>query len=272
MDRLDSTINALEASKRTTEKGIDYWRARKVQLVLAYSEWRNFENAINRARMACESAGIDPMNHFVEITKKVQVGSGGIIKQKDYLLTRYACYLVTMNSDTSKSEIGTAQAYFAVQTRRQEKEDQLTADKRRILLRNRIKDANLSLASTAKRAGVQRYPIFQDAGYQGLYGMGLKDIKRYKGIEDDLLDRAGKTELAANEFRITQTEDKLVRDKVTGEKEATDTHHNVGRAVRNTINQLGGLMPEDLPAETSIKKLERKHKKEIKDIIRKRIT
>lgn len=147
-----------------------------------------------------------------------------------------------------------------------------SADQRRILLRNRIKDANRSLASTAKRAGVQKYPIFQDAGYQGLYGMGLRDIKRYKGIKDDLLDRAGRTELAANEFRITQTKDKLVRDNIGDEQRAIDTHRNVGQVVRNTIKELGGIMPEDLPPETSIKKLERKRRKEIKERIHKQIT
>lgn len=271
MDSLDRTIKALESLKKITSKGIDYWRARDIQTTLAYSDWRNFENAINRARMACDSAGFNSPDHFVETNKMIEIGKGGMVKQKDYFLTRYACYLITMNSDTSKPEIGSAQAYFAVQTRRQEKEDQLTADKRRILLRNRIKDANISLASTAKKVGVQRYPIFQDAGYQGLYGMSLRNIKRYKGIKDDLLDRAGRTELAANEFRITQTEDKLVRDNVKGEQEAINTHKNVGHAVRHTIKQLGGIMPEDLPVEESIKKIERKHKKKIKDITHKKI-
>jgi DNA-damage-inducible protein D len=271
MDKLDSTIKELENSKRTTDKRIDYWRAREVQMILAYSDWRNFENAINRACMACESAGFDQSIHFVETTKMIQIGKGGMVNQKDYFLTRYACYLITMNSDTSKPEIGTAQAYFAIQTRKQELQEKLTADQRRILLRNRIKDANRSLASTAKRVGVQKYPIFQDAGYQGLYGMGLRDIKRYKGIKDDLLDRAGRTELAANEFRITQTEDKLSRDNINGEQEAIDTHRSVSKAVRNTIRELGGIMPENLPPETSIKKLERKCRKEIKEMTRKRI-
>jgi len=274
MDNLDSTIKALDSSKRTTYKGIDYWRAREVQLVLAYSDWRNFENAINRACMACESAGFDQSIHFVETTKMIQIGKGGMVKQKDYFLTRYACYLITMNSDTSKIEIGTAQAYFAIQTRKQELQEKLTADQRRILLRNRIKSANLSLSSTAKRAGVKRHGIFQDAGYQGLYGMCLRDVKRYKNIpnKENILDRAGRTELATNEFRITQTEDKLIRDTVNGEQQAIDTHHNVGRVVRNTIESLGGLMPEDLPPETSIKKLERKRRKEIKEITRKQIS
>ncbi len=265
MEDIYKTINELDSAKKLTGKGKEYWMARDIHKILGYPDWANFESVIQRARMACESTGVDVDNHFHDTTKMVLIGSGTNRKIKDYFLTRYACYLIAMNGDSRKPEIGTAQSYFAVQARRQEKQDQLSEAERRFQLRERVKNANLSLASTAKKVGVQRYGLFQDAGYQGLYEMGLTAIKRRKKIDDkeNLLDRAGRTELAANEFRITQTEEKLVRDGVHMERHAIDTHRNVGREVRNVIKKLGGTMPEDLPPEESIKKIIRKKPKEI---------
>jgi DNA-damage-inducible protein D len=259
----DNTINKLEKIKKISKYGGHYWMGRDIQRVLGYDKWDKFESVIKKAMMACESSGESPNNHFLQTGKMVDIGSGAKRKAKDYFLTRYACYLVSMNGDTNKTEIGFAQTYFAVQTRKQEIEDQLTADQRRILLRARVKNANKSLNSTAKKSGVQRYAIFQDAGYKGLYEMGLAEIKKKKGIleKEHLLDRAGRTELAANEFRITQTEDKLIRDNVNSEKQAINTHREVGEEVRKTINKLGGIKPEDLPPEEPIKKLMSKYKK-----------
>jgi len=239
--------------------------ARDIQGVLGYSRWENFEKIIEKARLSCESAGGDPPNHFRESTKMVEVGSGAKVPTQDYFLTRLACYLIAMNGDASKSEIATAQAYFAIQTRKQEVQEQLTGEEQRILIRERVRDRNKSLASTAKQAGVQKFAIFQAAGYQGLYEMGLGDIKRRKGIGDneDLLDRAGRSELAANEFRITQTEEKLVRDQVNTERQAIHTHLEVGQDVRTTIKKIGGTMPENLPAEPSIKMLVSRRKKQL---------
>lgn len=265
---LDSTINNLELAKKKTKHGIDYWTGREIQEILGYLRWENFVNVINKARMACESTGVDPSDHFLDTTKEIRAGKGARLQKSDYFLTRYACYLVAMNGNTEKPEIGTAQSYFAVQTHRQEKQDKLTEDERRIMLRDRVKDGNKKLASAAKKAGVKtrKFPIFQDAGYRGLYDMSLSDIKKFKGLslKDDLLDRSGRTELAANEFRITQTEDKLIRENVNGEDKAINTHKEVGRAVRNTIKKLGGIMPEKLLPEPSLKKLENKLKKEKK--------
>lgn len=263
---LGMTIQSLEEKRLRSRKGGEYWMGRDIQIILGYVKWDKFENVILKAKMACQTSGIDPGNHFLQTGKMVSAGSGTRVERKDYFLTRYACYLIAMSGDTTKPEIATAQTYFAVQARRQEIQDQLTAEERRLQLRERVKQANRSLASTAKQAGVQRYPIFQDAGYRGLYEMGLSDIKRRKGIpkNEDLLDRAGRAELAANEFRITQTEQKMIRDRVSNERSAVETHRDVGQEVRATIRKLKGIMPEDLPSETSIKKIERKLVREAK--------
>jgi len=265
MDSVDLVIKALDERKNQAKEGGEYWRARDIQPVLGYSRWENFEKVINKARMACESAGVDPNNHFRETTKVIAMGKGAQFEQRDFFLSRYACYLVAMNGETTKPEIGTAQTYFAVQTRRQEVFDALTEEERRIQLRERVKDANRKLNSAAKGAGVQRYAIFHDAGYRGLYGLGLAGIKRRKGIpvKEDLLDRAGRTELAANEFRITQAEDKLVRDNINTEAGAIHTHEDVGREVRSAIDKLGGTLPENLLPEPSIKKLIGKRQKKL---------
>jgi len=265
-NNFDSIINGLEKAKMYTKNGGEYWMGRDIQTVLGYDKWDKFENVIKKAILACESTGIHADDHFLQTGKMVNIGSGAQRKKGDYYLTRYACYLVSMNGDTSKPEIGIAQTYFAVQTRRQEIQDKLTADERRILLRQRVKDANISLTSTAKKIGVQKYAIFHDAGYRGLYEIGLAEIKRKKGIsnKENLLDRAGRTELAANEFRITQTEDKLVRENIRGEQQAINTHLNVGKEVRATIKKLNGTMPEDLPPEESIKRLMNKRRNKVK--------
>lgn len=263
----DTTIRQqLEEKKKKTPIGGEYWMARDIQIVLGYAKWDKFEKVLEKAMMACASAGGNAEDHFLQTGKLVEAGSGTMVERKDYFLTRYACYLVAMNGDTTKHEIGAAQSYFAVQTRKQEKAEALTAEERRVQLRERVRDANRKLNSAAKKAGVQKYGVFHDAGYRGLYEMGLSDIKRRKGIsqEEDLLDRAGRTELAANEFRITQTEDKLARDTVENEQHAIETHRRVGQEVRATIMNLGGTMPENLPTEPPIKTIASKIKKEKK--------
>lgn len=249
-------VSQLESFKRVSPQGAEYWMARDLQPLLGYTSWENFANVIEKAKMACESAGVGPEDHFHDVTKGIAAGKGAEIQRVDMFLSRYACYLIGMNGDPRKAEIGLAQTYFAVQTRRQEVRDQ-HPELRRVEMRQRVKEANRSLNSVAKDAGVQNYGLFHDAGYRGLYGLRLQDIKARKGIspKDDLLDRAGRVELAANEFRITQAEDKLRREKVKGETHAIHTHRQVGEAVRATIQQLGGVVPENLPAEPSIKKL-----------------
>jgi DNA-damage-inducible protein D len=257
----------LEQVKRTHANGTEYWNAREIQDSLGYVEWRSFDEVIRKSIKACESAGIAPANHFVQTTRMVEIGSGAVRESADWFLTRYACYLIALSGDASKPEIAFAKTYFAVQARRQELEDQLTAEEKRILLRERVKDANKMLASAAKKAGVHRYPVFQDEGYRGLYGgLGQAQIKAKKGIDpkEPLLDCIDRTELAANEFRITQTEQKLAREKIAHEAQAIQAHHEVGIEVRQTIRKIGGTMPEDLPAAVPIRKVLAARKKQLK--------
>lgn len=261
---LDFIINQFEVTKKESAKGTEYWTARELQTILGYDSWAKFTPVIKKAIKACEGTGVKVENHFAQTDKLVDIGSGATRPLSDYFITRYACYLIAMNGDSSKPQIGIAQGYFAIQTRKQEIFEKLIEDEKRIYLRDRVREAVKGLNSVAKAVGVKQYALFHDAGYRGLYEMRLSEIKKYKGIGGELFDSAGHTELAANEFRITQTKDKIERDNIKGEKSAIDTHYEVGQKVRNTIQELGGTMPEDLPAEESIKTLEKEKKKRIK--------
>lgn len=266
MESISTNVRTkLETLKKTHSNGSEYWMAREIQPILGYSKWENFKAVVGKAKMACESTGVDPIDHFLDARKVVPSGSSAEIEREDCFLSRYACYLVAMNGDSRKPEIGTAQTYFAIQTRRQERFDELTEAQKRIELRERVKDHNKQLNIAAKQAGVQtgKFGLFHDAGYRGLYGLGYRDIKRKKNIPDNhaLLDYAGRAELASNDFRITQTEEKLKLENIQGQKAATEAHREVGQEVRATIEKIGGTMPEDLTPEIPIKKLEAKQKK-----------
>lgn len=264
---IDQTIKRLEAAKLLTKAGGEYWMARTLQTILGYDRWENFENAMEKARIACLTSGEDPINHFRETTKMIEVGKGARREHVDYFLDRYACYLIAMNGNAQKVEIATAQTYFAVQTRRQELQDRAipSTDELRLQLREQVKVHIRGLNSTAKQAGVQRYALFHDAGYRALYEMGLAAVKNRKGIgpKENLFDRVGSTELAAHYFRITQTDEKIRRENINTEADAINTHVRVGREVRQTIKNLGGVMPENLPAEKPIKELKREIKKRL---------
>ena len=236
----------------------EYWFARDIQKILGYSEWRNFQIVIQKAITSCEGTGIDPQYHFVETNKMVDIGGDTQRKIQEFYLSRYACYLIAMNGDSSKIEIATAQSYFAMQTTRMEEEERKASANNRIEMRSKVKEANKNLFGTAKGAGVKQFGMFNNAGYRGLYGMDLNDIKIKKGIgKDDLLDRAGHAELAANYFRITQADHKIIRNNIDQENAAISAHEQVGRTVRETILDIGGEMPEDLKPEENIKKLEK---------------
>jgi len=257
-----------ERIRRTNAAGADFWSSRDFAEVLGYGDYRNFEQVVAKARMACFNSGQRIEDHLVDITEMITIGKGGQRAVKTTLLSRYACYLIVQNADPSKEIVALGQTYFAVQTRRQELADQATEEDRRLLLRQEMKLHNVRLAGTTKSAGVvepRDYAIFQDHGYQGLYGgLGMRDIHTRKGLKksQQILDHMGSTELAANLFRATQTEEKLRRERVSGKDQANRTHYEVGAKVRQTIRELGGTMPESLPSVESIKKLEAKRRKQ----------
>jgi len=259
-----------ERIRRINEAGFEHWSSRDFAHILGYTDYRNFESVIAKARLSCFNSGHHIEDHFVDVTEMVAIGSGAQRPIKTVLLSRYACYLIVQNADPSKEIVALGQTYFAVQTRRQELSDRATEEERRILLREEMKMHNVRLAGTAREAGVIEpgdYAIFQDHGYRGLNGgLGAKDIHRRKGLKksQQILDHMGSTELAANLFRATQTEEKLRRDKVSGKDKAHRTHFEVGAKVRKTIEELGGAMPENLPAAESIKKIETRKRKQDK--------
>ncbi|SAL41917.1 DNA-damage-inducible protein D [Caballeronia arvi] len=261
-----------ESIKQSSDEG-DFWLARDLAPVLSYQDWRNFLQVIEKARIACERSGYAAGDHFGEVTKMVTLGSGANRTVTDYQLSRYACYLIVQNGDPSKPVIANGQTYFAIQTRRQELHDNrafggLSEDRQRLMLRGELMRHNKALSAAARVAGVTTtvdYAVFQDHGYKGLYGgLGNRDIHARKRLKKSqkILDHMGSTELAANLFRATQTEDKLRRDGVSGKQMANQTHFDVGRKVRDTICELGGTMPEALPTPTtSIQQIERAQKK-----------
>jgi len=263
-------LSPFEKIRRTTPAGNEFWSSRDFAKILGYTDYRNFEAVIEKARTACFNSAQRLEDHFVEITEMVEIGSGAQRPLKTVMMSRYACYLVIQNADPSKEIVANGQTYFAVQTRRQEMTDLRLEDERRLMLRSEMKKHNTPLAEAAKQAGVIEpldYAIFQNHGYAGLYGgLVMKDIHARKGLKKNqqILDHMGSTELAANLFRATQTEEKLRREKIKGKDKANRTHREVGAKVRQTIKELGGTMPEDLPTADSVLKLEAQHRKALK--------
>ena len=259
-----------ESIKHINEYGDEFWYARELQTVLGYKQWRRFYDVIERAKIACENSDYEVSDHFADVGKIVRAGATN--KDIGYIkLTRYACYLIAQNGDSRKKAIALAQTYFAVQTRKQEitrqEYEQLSEDEKRLYTRQNVKDKNTYLFDTAKSTGVKNYGKFNNYGYRGLYnGETAKDIANRKGISDkeDILDYMSSTELAANLFRITQTDEVLKNKNINNEDDACITHHKVGQAVRQTIKKIGGTMPEDLPTPTkSAKQIEKEKNKEI---------
>lgn len=261
---ISKSMEALEAARRVSGRtGVEYWKGRDIQSILGYTTWVNFSSVIQRAQAACAGSGEDIKNHFRETTKMVEIGSATQRQVPDWYLTRYACYLIAMNGDPAKTEIAAAQAYFAVQARRQELADDAVLIEKRMEMRERVTMAVKMLNIAAKRAGVQAYGLFHDAGYRSFYGMSLTEIKKKKGIapNEDLYDHSGRAELAANEFRLTQTEEKLQRENIQGQHEAMVAHQEVSKKVRAAIENIGGTMPENLPAERSLRKIASERKR-----------
>ncbi len=262
-----------ETIKKINVSGGEFWSARQLSKILVYSEYRHFLPVINKARESCINSNHEASDHFEDILEMVDIGSGAKRKIDDVMLSRYACYLIVQNADPSKEIVAQGQTYFAVQTRRQELSDEYnklkTEKEKRLFLRDQMKEHNKHLASAAKEAGVVQpldYAIFQEHGYKGLYGgLGQVDIHRRKGLRknEKILDHMGSTELAANLFRATQTGEKLRRENIKGKHQANITHFEVGKKVRQTIQELGSTMPENLPKVENIKKIENKKRKQI---------
>lgn len=267
------TEKTFENIKHIDDNGNEYWYARELMLSLGYSSWDKFKNVIEKAKIACENSGTLAKEQFSLVGKSLNLPNGAVnyIPDYDYELTRYACYLIAQNGSPRKKEVALAQTYFAVKTRERELTEQeyleLSEDDKRIYDRNLAKKRNRALSDIAQESGVQNFGKFHNAGYLGLYNETAQQIKDRKGLskKDDILDFMGSEELGANIFRITQTEAKLKKSNIYNENLACATHNYVGKAVRRTIEQLGGTMPEKLPTpEKSVKELEKEKKKQLK--------
>ena len=263
------TEKMFEDIKHIDEEGKEYWLARELQIAFKYKEWRKFDGIINKSITSCNNSNINANDQFVQVDKLIQHGKGGMRNIKDYKLSRYACYLIAQNGDSHMKVIALAQTYFAIQTRKQELSEKeysmLTEDEKRFYQRNLTRKGNYSLNMVAMNVGVRNFDKFYNAGYKGLYnGETANDIARRKKLRyrEDILDNMGSEELAANLFRITQTESKLKRDNISSENDANKTHYNIGKNIREVIAKNGGTMPENLPTpEKSLKELEKENKK-----------
>ncbi|OGN56737.1 MAG: DNA damage-inducible protein D [Chlamydiae bacterium RIFCSPHIGHO2_12_FULL_44_59] len=257
---------SFEDLKKLNQHGIEYWSARELQSLLGYTKWQRFENALEKAIESCKQSGNDPKHHFTGSGKQIQFGKGATQMVDDYHLSRFACYLIAQNGDSRKPEIAHAQKYFAIQTRRQELSDAAIADLERLELRKQTSQDFKALSGAARDAGVQNkmFGIFHDAGDKGLYGgIGSDAIKARKGIDpkEQLMDRMDRTELAANQFRMTQTREKLKREGIKNQRDAIEAHETVGKEVRAAIAKIGGTPPENIPPAEHIKKVEKRLKK-----------
>jgi DNA-damage-inducible protein D len=260
------SLPSFESLKKFNKHGVEYWSARDLQPCLGYLQWRRFELTVKKAIESCKQSGNDPKNHFADAGKMVGIGSLTERKIKDHHLSRFACYLIAQNGDPRKPEIAQAQKYFAIQTRRQEVSDHLVADLERLETRKQMSVEFKALSSAAKEAGVQdkNFGIFHDAGYRALYGgLGVDGIKARKGIapKENLMDRMNTTELIANQFRMSQTREKLKQENIKNQKDAIETHEAVGREVRATIAKIRGTLPENIPPAEPIKNVEKRLKK-----------
>ena len=272
LNDIDKNNKSFEDIKHIDENGVEFWYARELMPILQYSNWQNFEKIIDKAKISCENSGISVFEHFIDINKTIKMPKGAEKNILDYELTRYACYLIAQNGDSRKKVIALAQTYFAVQTRKQELTEKeysmLTEDEKRFYQRNLTRKGNYSLNQAAKNAGVKNFDKFHNSGYKGLYnGENADDSAKRKGLRyrEDILDNMGSEELAANLFRITQTESRLKKDNIKTEREANSTHYEVGKKVRKAIADIGGTMPEDLPTpKKSLKQLEKEKNNKLK--------
>jgi len=268
--KINNLINydLFESIKHIDEYGNEYWEAREIMPALQYSNWQNFEKIIYKAKIACENSNINILEHFIDVSKTIAMPKNASKEINDYKLSRYACYLIAQNGDSRKKTIALAQTYFAIQTRKMEINEKeyskLTEDEKRLYQRNLTRKGNYSLNQVAKKSGVKSFDKFHNYGYKGLYnGLTADDIAKRKCLRyrEDILDNMGSDELIINLFRISQTEQKLYKDNIKTEKEANATHYKVGSRIRDTIKDLGGVLPEDLPTPNkSLKQIEKENK------------
>lgn len=258
------TMERLEAVKRVTKSGVEYWMARDISPLLGYPTWREFEKVVDRARDAFRGNGVDPSHHIVLTHKMMEIGKGAQRQGDDHFLSRAACSLIAMNGDPSKPEIAAAQAYFVIQTRRMEIEDGLSEDEKRLELREKVSRSHRRVSKIAQEAGVRSkmQGVFHDARYMGLYNMSLRSVKVRKGLGDSeqLYDRAGPLELSANDFQMNLAADVMTREGIKGEQRAIETNRSVGRRVRRAMMDSSASMPEDLPLEAPIKEIAKRVK------------
>ena len=272
VEKIDKNNELFEDIKHIDENNMEFWYGRELMVILEYKQWRRFESVINKAKESCKNSDISVIEHFANVGKTIKMPKGAEKIIPDYKLTRYACYLIAQNGDSRKKVIALAQTYFAVQTRKQEISEKeystLTEDEKRFYQRNLTRKGNYSLNQAAKNAGVKNFDKFHNSGYRGLYnGETADDIAKRKGLRyrEDILDNMGSTELIANLFRISQTEEKLKKDNIDTEKDACKTHNKIGKIVRNAIKEAGGTMPEDLPTpKKSLKQLEKENNRSLK--------
>ncbi len=254
---MENPMLAFEKIKKTNEYQSEYWSARELAKTLEYSEYRHFLPVIERAKEACIKSAQPIEEHFEDVLDMITLGKTATRQVQDILLSRYACYLIMQNADPSKEIVALGQTYFAIQTRRQERQDQRIEDHKRVVLREEVTAHNKHLAETASKAGVQNFGVFTNYGYMGLYGgLDTQQIHRKKHLKQSqkILDHMGSEELAANLFRATQADAKLRRESIQGEAKANQAHFEVGKKVRQTIRELGSTMPESLPVPDSINK------------------
>lgn len=240
------------------ENGIKYWFARQFMTMLGYHDFVSFKKAINKAMVACDALGIGMENNFVQVNRELD-GE----EVQDYKLSRFACYMTAMNGDVKKPEVASAQAYFVVQAESMRQYIEQSQNVERVLVREDVSEREKSLTSVAKNAGIVNYAFFQNAGYLGMYNMSLNRLKTIKGVPNSrpVLDFMGREELAANLFRITQTEAKIKNESITGQSRLEKAAKDVGLKVRHTMIEISGTTPEDLPIAEDIKEV----KKELKE-------
>lgn len=257
---------SFENLKKTNQHDVEYWSARDLQTLLGYAQWRDFKNTLKKAIKSCMESGNESKHHFADVRKPIVGGKGSVQNVEDYHLSRFACYLIAQNGDPRKPEIAHAQKYFAIQTRKQELSEAMAADLERLESRKQASEEFKALSGAAREAGVQdkMFDMFHDAGYKGLYGgLGVDAIRARKGIlpKEQLMDRMGTTELIANQFRMSQTREKLKRENIKNQRDAMETHEMVGKKVRSVIEEIGGTLPENIPPAEPIKNVEKRLKK-----------